>query len=86
MIVIGQAGANQVRYASVIQNLYHANGRTGMGAVFGSKNLKAIAERGKDKLDFHDNEGLKKLASYFVENMNDHPVCAMLKKGGMYGI
>ena len=84
MIAIGQAGENQVRYASVIQDLRHANGRTGMGAVFGSKNLKAIAARGKDKLDFHDDEGLKKLASYFVENMKDHPVCAILKKGGTY--
>ncbi|MCK4785415.1 MAG: aldehyde ferredoxin oxidoreductase, partial [Desulfobacteraceae bacterium] len=41
--VIGQAGENLVRYACVINNLGHANGRTGMGAVMGSKNLKAIA-------------------------------------------
>jgi aldehyde:ferredoxin oxidoreductase len=60
LILIGQGGENQVRYASIIQNLHHANGRTGMGAVFGSKNLKAIAARGNDSLEFHDREGLKK--------------------------
>ncbi len=84
MISIGQGGENQVRYASVIQDLRHANGRCGMGAVFGSKNLKAIAARGKDTLDFGDREGLKKLTAYFVENMKDHPICDILKKGGTY--
>jgi aldehyde:ferredoxin oxidoreductase len=48
MICIGQGGENQVRYASIIQNLHHANGRTGMGAVFGSKNLKAMVASGKE--------------------------------------
>ena len=43
MVCIGQGGENQVRYASAIQDLRHANGRSGMGAVLGSKNLKAIA-------------------------------------------
>ena len=84
LILIGQGGENQVRYASVIQNLHHANGRTGMGAVFGSKNLKAIAARGNDSLEFHDREGLKKLKTFFIENMKDHPVCAILKQGGTY--
>ncbi|MBW1700111.1 MAG: aldehyde ferredoxin oxidoreductase family protein [Deltaproteobacteria bacterium] len=84
MICIGQGGENQVRYASIIQNLRHANGRTGMGAVFGSKNLKAIAARGKEKLAFSDPGGLKKLTAYFIENMNEHPVSAILKKGGTF--
>jgi aldehyde:ferredoxin oxidoreductase len=84
MISIGQAGENQVRYASIIQNLHHANGRTGMGAVFGSKNLKAIAARGRDRLEFDDMEGLKKLTKYFADNMKDHPVCEILKQGGTF--
>jgi len=84
MISIGQGGENLVRYASVLQDLRHANGRSGMGAVFGSKNLKAIAARGKDKLEFDDMEGLKKLSSYFVANMKDHPISDILKKGGTY--
>jgi len=43
---IGQAGENLVKFASVIVDLDHAAGRTGMGAVMGSKNLKAIAVHG----------------------------------------
>jgi len=42
-ILIGPAGERQVRYACVINDLRHANGRTGMGAVMGSKKLKALA-------------------------------------------
>lgn len=43
---IGPAGEKLVRFASVINNYHGAWGRTGMGAVMGSKNLKAIAVRG----------------------------------------
>jgi aldehyde:ferredoxin oxidoreductase len=43
---IGPGGENLVRYASVIFETCHAVGRTGMGAVMGSKNLKAVAVRG----------------------------------------
>ena len=42
---IGPAGENLVRFASVMNDLDAAAGRTGMGAVMGSKNLKAIACR-----------------------------------------
>lgn len=40
--LIGPAGENLVRYASVIHDLRHAAGRAGMGAVMGSKNMKGI--------------------------------------------
>jgi aldehyde:ferredoxin oxidoreductase len=43
---IGRAGENQVFYAAVINDLHRAAGRSGVGAVMGSKNLKAIAVRG----------------------------------------
>jgi aldehyde:ferredoxin oxidoreductase len=46
VITIGEAGENMVRYACVISPPKNAAGRTGMGAVMGSKNLKAIAVRG----------------------------------------
>ena len=44
--VIGQAGENLVRFASIENGPYDAWGRTGLGAVMGSKNLKAIVVRG----------------------------------------
>ncbi len=44
--VIGPAGENLVRYACVMTGLKNAAGRTGMGCIMGSKNLKAVAVRG----------------------------------------
>lgn len=43
---IGQAGENLVLFAAVVNDLHRAAGRSGVGAVMGSKNLKAIAVRG----------------------------------------
>ncbi len=43
---IGVAGEQGVRYACVVNDLHRAAGRSGVGAVMGSKNLKAIAARG----------------------------------------
>ncbi|MEW6039913.1 MAG: aldehyde ferredoxin oxidoreductase family protein [Elusimicrobiota bacterium] len=50
VLCIGIAGEKKVRYACVISNLYRAFGRAGMGAVWGSKNLKAITVRGNKKI------------------------------------
>ena len=43
---IGKAGEHQVLFAAVVNDLHRAAGRSGVGAVMGSKNLKAIAVRG----------------------------------------
>jgi len=43
---IGLAGENLVRFSAVRSGMKSAAGRTGMGAVMGSKNLKAVAVRG----------------------------------------
>jgi aldehyde:ferredoxin oxidoreductase len=43
---IGLAGENKVLFAAVVNDLHRAAGRSGVGAVMGSKNLKAIAVRG----------------------------------------
>lgn len=47
ILTIGPAGEKQVRFASIMTGLKDAGGRSGMGALLGSKNLKAIAVRGK---------------------------------------
>jgi aldehyde:ferredoxin oxidoreductase len=49
--VIGVAGENLVRWANVMTGIKNSGGRTGMGCVFGSKNLKAVAARGS--MDIH---------------------------------
>ncbi|HKX95117.1 MAG TPA: aldehyde ferredoxin oxidoreductase family protein [Methylibium sp.] len=43
---IGLAGENGVLYAAIVNDLHRAAGRSGVGAVMGSKNLKAVAVRG----------------------------------------
>jgi len=54
VLQIGPAGEKLVRFASLINNCNRANGRTGMGAVMGSKNLKAVAVRGSQRLEIAD--------------------------------
>lgn len=51
---IGPAGENMVRYACIANELRHLNGRTGLGAVMGSKKIKAIAVKGSLSLDIAD--------------------------------
>ncbi|MGD8506679.1 MAG: aldehyde ferredoxin oxidoreductase family protein [Candidatus Bathyarchaeota archaeon] len=58
---IGPAGENLVRFANVLFGFNHVAGRTGMGAVMGSKNLKAIAVRGTSKVRYAHEEKLVEL-------------------------
>jgi aldehyde:ferredoxin oxidoreductase len=46
VLQVGIGGENRVRFAAITNELRHYNGRNGIGAVMGSKNLKAIAVRG----------------------------------------
>lgn len=70
---IGPAGENQIRMASII-NEWRAVGRKGLGAVMGSKNLKAIAIRGTGKVAVADKEKLKAARKVFTGAMKESPV------------
>src|SRR4030042_2380946 len=48
---IGEAGEKLCRFAAIINDEFRAIGRTGMGAVMGSKNLKAVAVRGQSEVN-----------------------------------
>ena len=50
---IGRAGENRVLYAAIVNDLHRAAGRSGVGAVMGSKNLKAVAVRGTRTDAYH---------------------------------
>ncbi|MDP6825008.1 MAG: aldehyde ferredoxin oxidoreductase family protein [Dehalococcoidales bacterium] len=65
---IGPAGENLVRYACIMNGLYDAAGRGGVGAVMGSKNLKAIAVRGKQPPKKLDAEVIKSLKKWLASN------------------
>ena len=60
---IGPAGENLVRFASIANDGGRQAGRTGVGAVMGSKNLKAIALRGADSLPVFQPDALKVIAN-----------------------
>jgi len=73
VLQIGPAGEKLVRFAGVVNELRHFNGRTGIGAVMGSKNLRAIAVRGNRKIKVNDPEKIRHLAKWFSQKMKQHP-------------
>ena len=74
---IGQAGENLVKYA-IIASEDKAAGRTGMGAVMGSKKLKAITVRGKKKsYNAFDPEGYKEAVKTTLDHINSAFVTQM---------
>jgi len=54
---IGPAGENRVLFASIVSSGNRVNGRTGMGAVMGAKNLKALSVRGQRSVQIADTLG-----------------------------
>lgn len=69
VLQIGPAGERLVRFAAIMNTRARANGRTGMGAVMGSKNLKAVVVRGNQKPQIADPAGFKELAAWGVQNL-----------------
>jgi aldehyde:ferredoxin oxidoreductase len=72
--LIGQAGENLVKYASIMNDKDRAAGRCGLGAVMGNKKLKAIAVRGSGKAEVKNKEILSKAVSKFRELVKNNPV------------
>jgi len=66
---IGPGGEKLVRYACIINDLRDAAGRTGLGAVMGSKQLKAIAVRGTNRLEINSKDKLKEIRKFFNEKL-----------------
>ncbi len=88
VLQIGIGGENRVRFASLTNDLRHFNGRNGMGAVFGSKNLKAIAVRGNTKyLDLaHDPKPIAELGRALAKKVKEHPQAWDLQDKGTPGL
>ena len=57
---IGRAGEKHVNLASILADAVHAFGRGGVGAVMGSKNLKAIVVKGTGRVEIHDRTEFEK--------------------------
>jgi aldehyde:ferredoxin oxidoreductase len=64
---IGRAGERQVSYACVTTETYRHFGRLGLGAVFGSKNLKALVVCGKRSLPVADRRSYRQIYDQLFE-------------------
>ena len=92
---IGPAGEKGVRFAGIVHDKHHINGRTGMGAVMGSKKLKAVAVCGAGKkVEAADPDTLKEwrekvmdiyAESIVVESLRAFGTNANLEIGAMLG-
>jgi len=69
---VGKAGENLVKYAAVINDWNRAAGRTGMGAVMGSKNLKAVAVSGTGKVPIAEPEDFMKACSSAMKFLREN--------------
>lgn len=74
IVTIGPAGENLVRFACTFNDCYRAAGRTGHGAVIGSKNIKAIAVRGTGGVKIARPEEYYKICSDWRETMRTDPM------------
>jgi aldehyde:ferredoxin oxidoreductase len=82
---IGPAGENQVKMAAVMNDHGRAAGRTGMGAVMGSKNLKAIGVRGSARVPLADPGGFKTVVREIVAGLDEDMAAMSIRLAGTAG-
>lgn len=75
VLCIGPAGENQVRISSIMNQAHRAFGRGGVGAVMGSKNLKAIVvKNGTQKFPIKNKEHMKRLSVVAIDKIKVTPI------------
>jgi len=72
--VIGPAGENKVRFASIVTDGCFQASRMGMGAVMGSKNLKALVLKGDDLPAVFDEEKCEQITANYARQMHENPL------------
>ena len=83
---IGVAGENLVRFACVNTDWSRNAGRTGIGAIMGSKNLKAIVVRGREDLPVYDIKGLMAEADKAYKYMEEHKYFKLWQEQGLMNV
>lgn len=83
---IGVAGENRVKFAGVNADWSRNAGRTGIGAVMGSKNLKAIVVRGTRDIPVHDIRGLLAENQKAFRYMREHKYFKMWQQQGLMNV
>ena len=86
VLQIGPAGEKLTRFAAIMNMSTRACGRTGMGAVMGSKNLKAVAVRGHGRPELFDTDKVRELARWGRENFETSGVYALGLHGTASGV
>lgn len=81
-VVIGPAGENQVRMAAVMTGKKNTAGRGGMGAVMGSKNIKAVVARGGKIIDVAQKDALRALRIQQQKYLQNSKIVQILGKVG----
>jgi aldehyde:ferredoxin oxidoreductase len=81
-LTIGPAGENRVRFACITNDLWRNAGRCGMGAVMGSKNLKALVFHGAKEPEFSDAPGLKEFSKRLRERGRESKGVESFRKHG----
>jgi aldehyde:ferredoxin oxidoreductase len=82
IVSIGPAGENLVKFATVVSQEGRAGGRPGMGAVMGSKNLKAVVFEGFDNLSVAYPKEMKELSAAGYREVMTKPSYAFWKRQG----
>ncbi len=88
VLQIGRAGEHLVPYAMLMNELRHYNGRTGMGAVMGSKNVRAIAVKGSRRYLglANDPQALGDIGKRLSKTVTEHPQSWDLRTKGTPGL
>ena len=84
--IIGVAGENMVRFACVNTDWGRNAGRTGIGAIMGSKNLKAIVVRGHKDIPVYDVPGLVAETEKACKYLQEHKYFKMWQQEGLMNV
>jgi aldehyde:ferredoxin oxidoreductase len=83
--MIGPGGENMVQYACVMNGLKDAAGRTGMGAVMGSKKLKAVVSLGTQSVEGADQDTIREMARRAAQEVREGTRASGLHEAGTGG-
>ena len=83
--VIGPGGERLIRFASISNDITHVAGRTGMGAVMGSKKLKAIAVRGRAEIPMANEKSIRDLGTVDGQEFQGENPDLEIRDGSTHG-
>lgn len=86
IMCIGPSGEKEIPLACIINDHYRAVGRSGMGAVMGSKNLKAIAVKSSKQIEYHDEKKFKEVTRSLFKDFKNSNMAKTMNQIGTNGI